>query len=186
MFGWKLWAWLKSGNDKLQLQKRAACLFMKSECGPQRKSWKCCSVKYQPKEMTGREQGRAGDDVNPQTQMLHDCHIFSHTTLPELWYMCRVILQVQWVKGDKTQTVEGGEREEEVKGSRKRTGWKNDDESKRKKQENLKQKYQNRNKKVESNEEKRGNDKKKTWNQRGVENKKTHKRSERTRNNACR
>lgn len=65
------------------------------------------------KEMTGREQGGTGNDVNPQTQMLHDCHIFSHTTLPELCCICCVILQVQWVRGDKTQHPEGKEIERE-------------------------------------------------------------------------
>lgn len=62
--------------------------------------------------MTGKEQSDAGEVVNPETQMLYDCHIFHHTTVPELCNICCVILQVQKRRGGETWDVRDRENED--------------------------------------------------------------------------
>jgi len=54
----------------------------------------------------GRETGKAGKVVKPETQMPYDCHIFNHATVPELYHICCVILQVHRRRGSEASEME--------------------------------------------------------------------------------
>jgi len=65
--------------------------------------------------MTGGEQGKADEVVNPGTQLLCYCHIFNHATVPELCNICCVIFKVQGRSVDNTWDVRKKENEDRMR-----------------------------------------------------------------------